>query len=114
MCRMSQQATMGRETPAAARQARRGGRHHYQGQGNPLTKGFKLAISEIVGDIFNTGQNCFAAQFTQSRKNITSDIQRTASDGGYLVVETIRTGKRQKIDLPPLADKTAPDTADLC
>ncbi len=40
------------------------------GAGGEATKGFKSAISKIAQDTFNTGQNKFAAQFTQSRKNV--------------------------------------------
>ena len=73
------------------------------------TKGSKSAISEIATDTFNTGQNKFAAQFTQSRKNIANYLQRTE---GYLVAETVRTGKQQIIDLPPAVDPNATDAED--
>ena len=53
-------------------------------------KGYKSAISEIATDTFNTGQNKFAAQFTQSRKNVANYLQRTSANEGYLVVETVR------------------------
>jgi hypothetical protein len=60
-------------------------------------KGFKSAISEIAQDTFHTGQNEFAAQFTQSCKNVANYLQCTASLEGYLVTETVRTGKKQLI-----------------
>jgi hypothetical protein len=46
-------------------------------------KGYKLAISEIAHDMFNTGQNKFAAQFMQPQKNIVNYLQRTLSAEGY-------------------------------
>jgi hypothetical protein len=58
-----------------------------------MTKGFKLVISEIAQDTFNTGQNKFAAQFTQLRKNVANDLQRTSASEGYLVAETVRSGR---------------------
>ena len=69
-------------------------------------------ISEITNDTFNTGQNRFTAQFTQSRKNVVNYLQRTASDEGYLVAETMRTGKLQTIVLPLPIDTTASDAED--
>ncbi len=63
--------------------------------------------------MFNTGQNKFVAQFTQSRKNVANFLQRTADNEGYLVVETVRTGKQQMIDLPPPIDGNDPNADDL-
>jgi hypothetical protein len=40
-------------------------------------------------------------------------LQRTANDKGYLVAETVRTGKQQTIDLPPPIDDNDPDAEDL-
>ncbi len=77
------------------------------------TKGFKLSISEIATDTFNTGQNKFAAQFTQSQKNVVTDLQRTLAFEGYLVAKTVRTGREQIIVLPLAVDPNAPDAADL-
>jgi hypothetical protein len=71
--------------------------------GDP-TKGLKLSISEIATDTFNTGQNKFAVQFTQSQKNITIYLQRTSAYKGYLVAKTVRTGREQIIPLPPAVD----------
>lgn len=39
-------------------------------------------------------------------------LQRTASDEGYLVSETMRTGKEQVIALPPATDALASDAED--
>ena len=74
-----------------------------------LTKGYKSAISEIATDTFNTGQNKFAAQFSQSRKNVANYLQRTSANEGYLVAETVRTGRAQIIELPPAVDPNAAD-----
>jgi hypothetical protein len=71
-------------------------------------KGYKLAISEIATDTFNTGQNKFAMQFTQSRKNVMNYLQRTSANKGYLVAETVRTGREQIIELPPPSIRTTP------
>jgi len=76
-------------------------------------KGFKSAISEIVQDTFNTGQNKFAAQFTQSCKNVANYLQRSSVSEGYLVTETVWTGRKQMIPLPAAVDANAPDAADL-
>ena len=75
-------------------------------------KAFKSAISEIAEDMFNTGQNKFAAQFTQSCKNVSNYLQRTLAYEGYLVAETVRTGKKQIIELPPDVDESAADAED--
>ena len=76
-------------------------------------KGFKLAISKIASNTFNTGQNKFAAQFTQSHKNVANYLQHTLGYKGYLVAETVRTGREQIIALPPAIDPNAADAADL-
>jgi len=62
---------------------------------------------------FNTGQNKFVAQFTQSRENVANFLQQTANEEGYLVAETVRTGKQQVIDLPPPIDGNDPNADDL-
>jgi hypothetical protein len=77
------------------------------------TKGFKSLISKIATDTFNTGQNKFAAQFTQSQKNVANYLQCTSAQEGYLVAKTVRTGREQIIALPPAVDPNAPDAADL-
>ncbi len=63
-------------------------------------KGYKSVISKIATDTFNTGQNKFAAQFTQSQKNVANYLQRTSASKGYLVAETVRSGREQIIELP--------------
>jgi methionine synthase II (cobalamin-independent) len=108
---MSQQAAAGRGAAAQGCGARRVARY-FGKKGDPPSKGFKSAISKIANDTFNTGQNRFAAQFTQSRKNVANYLQRTASDKGYLVAETVRTGKLQTIALPPPIDMLASDAKD--
>jgi hypothetical protein len=80
--------------------------------GDP-TKGFKSSISEIVTNTFNKGQNKFAVQFTQSRKNVANHLQCTLAYKGYLVAKTVRTGREQIIALPPAVNPNAPDAADL-
>jgi hypothetical protein len=37
-------------------------------------------------------KNHFAAQFTQSRKNVANYLQRTTVEERYLVAEMVRTG----------------------
>ncbi len=39
-------------------------------------------------------------------------LQRTAADEGYLVAETVRTGKEQIIALPPAVDPNGADADD--
>ncbi len=108
---MSQQAAAGRG--AAAQGCGTGRVAQYFGKkGDPPSKGFKSVISKIANDTFNTGQNQFMAQFTQSRKNVVNYLQRMASDEGYLVAETMRMGKLQTIVLPPPIDTTASNAED--
>jgi hypothetical protein len=38
-------------------------------------------------------------------------LQRTLAVEGYLVAETVRTGKKQTINLPPAINESAPDAA---
>ena len=72
-------------------------------------KAYKSSILGIEEHTFNTGQNTFAAQFTQSCENVANFLQQTAHDEGYLVAETVRTGKQQTIDLPPPINGNDPD-----
>jgi hypothetical protein len=76
-------------------------------------KSYKSAIAEIAQDTFNTGHNKFAAQFTQLQKNIANHLQRILVAKGYLVAQTVQTGKQQTIDLPLPVDPNAPDKANL-
>ena len=78
-----------------------------------VTKAYKSSIPGIEEHTFNTGQNKFAAQFTQLRENVANFLQRMANDEGYLVAETVRTGKQQTIDLPPPIDGNDPNVDDL-
>jgi hypothetical protein len=91
----------------------RGGkpRFQFQSNGNGTTKAFKLTIAEIANNTFNTGQNKFAVQFTQSRKNVVNYLQRT-SDEGYLVAQMVWTRERQIIKLPAAVDPNSPMAAD--
>ncbi len=107
---MSQQAAAGH---GAGRGGGRGPRYFCpQGGGGELTKGFKSAISEIAHETFNMGQNKFAAQFTQLRKNVANYLQHTASSEGYLVAKTVRMGKKQLIVLPPAVNENATNVKD--
>ena len=107
---MSQQATAGQGMPVAGLAGRAG--RFYGGQGDPPTKGFKSAISEIANETFNMGQNRFAAQLTQSRKNVVNYLQPTAADEGYLVAETFWTEKEQILALPLAVNPNAADADD--
>ena len=82
----------------------RGGRGYggggYIGRTPFISKAFKSPIVEITSDTLNMGQRKFAAQFTQSRKNIASYVQRSVGKEAFLVAQKIRTGVLQKIDLP--------------
>ena len=62
---------------------------------------------------FNTGQNKYAAQFALHREEVANYIQRTLPDEGYLVAQTIRSGTRQFIPLPPPVNVNDPDRDDL-
>ena len=113
LTKMSQQVAAGRGAGLVGRGG--GGRkpRYFPRARGEATKGFKSAISEIAQDTFNTGQNKFAVQFTQSRKNVANYLQRTSASEGYLVAETVRTGREQTIPLPAAVDASAPDAADL-
>ncbi len=104
---MSQQAAAGRVAPAGGREGK-GGRY-FKGQGDTPSKGFNSTISGIANNMFNMGKNYFAAQFTQSRKNVVNYLQWTAAEERYLVAETVRTGKVQAIALPLSVDPSAAD-----
>ena len=95
----------------------RGGRGYggggYRGRTPFLSKAFKSPIVEITSNTFNTGQSKFAAQFTQSRKNIASYVQRSVGKEAYLVAQTIRTVVLQTIDLPPPVPANDPEADDL-
>jgi hypothetical protein len=108
---MSQQA-------AAGQGARCGGgrklRYLPRGRGvDHSTKPFKSMISEIAEHTFNTGENKYAAQFTRSCEEVANYLQRTSAEEGYLVAETVQTGKQQLIPLPPPIDPNVEDKVDL-
>jgi hypothetical protein len=107
---MSQQSVAGQATPAGGHGGK-GGRY-FRGQGDPPSKGFKSSISKIANNTFNTRKNNFSTQFTQSRKNIANYLQRTATEEGYLVAETVRKGKTQPIAFPTPVDASAADVED--
>ena len=89
------------------------GSGRYRGQTPFVSKEFKSPIVEIASGTFNTGQSKFAAQFTQSRKNIASYTQRSVGKEAYLVAQTIRTGVLQTLDLPPPIPANDPEADDL-
>ena len=78
-----------------------------------MAEAYESPITEIAKYTFNTGENKFAAQFTESRERVAGYVQRSGMDESYLVAETIRTGMAQKINLPAAVDPNAPDKADL-
>ncbi len=53
------------------------------------------------------------AHFTESQKNVANYLQRLPAVEGYLVAETVRTGRKQTIKLPVPVDKNAPDKDNL-
>ena len=95
----------------------RGGRGYvgggYRGRTPFLSKAFKYPIVEIASNTFNTGQSKFAAQLTQSRKNIASYIHQIVGKEAYLVAQTIRVGVLQMIDPPPPVPANDPYSDDL-
>jgi hypothetical protein len=89
---MSQQAAAGR---GAGHCGRRKLKYYPQGGGKEaLAKAYESSIAEIANDTFNMGQNKFAAQFMQSRKNVSNYLQCTSMAEGYLVAEMVCTGKK--------------------
>ena len=94
----------GRQVKRDGREGRGGrgyGGRGYRGQTPFISKAFKYPIVEIASNTFNIGQSKFAAQFTQPRKE------------AYLVVQTIRMGVLQTIDLPPPITAKYPDVDEL-
>jgi hypothetical protein len=92
---MSQQAAAGRGAGRSG--GRRKGRYFPRGGGIKIVKLHKSAISKIAQDTFNTGHNKFAAQYSQSRENMANYLQRSSTAEGYLVAETVCTGRKQVI-----------------
>ena len=76
-------------------------------------RGAGPTITEIAKYTFNTGENKFAAQFTESRERVAGYIQRSGMEESSLVAETIRTGTVQTIALPAPVDVNTADKAVL-
>jgi hypothetical protein len=113
---MSQQAAIGRGGGRGGGGGKRPQRYFPRGRGGGATgpsKVYKSPIAEIAKHTFNTGENKFAAQFTESRERVAGYIQRAGMEESYLVAKTIRTAKAQTIALPPPVDANAQDKADL-
>jgi len=108
---MSQQSAAGR---GAGRGGSRKTRFIHRGGGDNLDKKpFRSSTAGIEKWTFNTGQNEYAAQFTLHREEVANYIQRTLANEGYLVAQTIRSGMKQSIVLPPPVDQNDPDKEDL-
>ena len=106
---MSQQAVAGQGAPIGCGGGRGTRNFRFHPRAGEATKEYKLAISKITTKSFNKGQNKFASQFTQLQKNIANYLQRTSANAGYLVAETVRTGREQIIKLSPAIDPNAAD-----
>ena len=78
-------AGCGRQVKKEGRGGQGYGGGGYRGQTPFVLKAFKPHIIEIASDTFNTSQRKFAAQFIQSRKNISSYIHRSIGKEEYLV-----------------------------
>ena len=110
---MSQQAVAGH---GAGRGGRRKPRYFPRKGGGNFTataKAYKSPITKIAKYTFNTGENKFAAQFTESQERVAGYVQRSGMDESYLVAERIRTRTAQTIMLPPPVDANAADKGDL-
>jgi hypothetical protein len=107
---MSQQAATGQGAGCGGRR-----KHRYFARGGCIdtVKPHKSAISEITINMLNTGYNKFVAQFMELQKNGANYLQWSLAAEGYLVAETVQTGKKQMIGLPPAVDKKALDKDDL-
>ena len=113
---MSQQAAIGQGGGHGGGGGKRLQRYFLQGRGGSaaaLNKAHELPITEIVKHTFNTGENNFAAQFTDLQERVAGYMQRGGMEESYLVAKTIRTGAAQTIALPPPVEANAPDKADL-
>ncbi len=109
---ISQQAAAGQGAPLGCGGGRATRNLRFHPRTGDATKGYKSAISKIATDTFNMGQNKFAAQFSQSQKNVANYLQRTSVSKGYLVAETVRSGREQIIELPPAIDPNAANADD--
>jgi len=77
-----------------------------------INKGVQVRDKQDRDGHLQHRENKFAAQFSQSRKNVANYLQRTSAKEGYLVAETVRTGRAQIIELPPAVDPNAADADD--
>ena len=103
---MSQQAVIGRGGGGGGKRPQR---YFPQGRGGGATapnKAYESPIAETTKHTFSTGENKFAAKFTELRERVAGYIQRGGMEESYLVAETIRTGKTQTIMLPPPSMQT--------
>ena len=107
---MSQQAAAGQ---GAGRGGGRKPRFILRGGGDNFDKPFRSTTVGIEKWTFNTGQNKYAAQFALHCEEVPNYIQRTLADKGYLVAQTIRSGTKQSISLPPPVDSNDPNKEDL-
>jgi hypothetical protein len=103
---MSQQAAAG----CGRGRGGRGKPRYYPQLGE--TKGFKSTISKIAHNTFNTRQDKFAVQFTQLQKNVVNYLQRTTVLEEYLVAKTMRTGRKQVINLQSAINPNEPELED--
>ena len=111
---MSQQIAAGRGGGRGdARKPRYFPRRGGGGGTGATTKAYESPITEISKYTFNTGENKFAVQFTESHERVAGYVQRSGMEESYLVAETIRTGTAQTIALPAAVDVNDPEKADL-
>ena len=57
------------------------------------SKAYKSTNSKIALHTFNTRQNKYAVQFTQSRDEVANYLQQASADERYLVTEMIQARK---------------------
>ena len=109
---MSQQDAAGQGAPMGCNDGQGTRNFSFYPLAGEAMKGYKSAISEIATETFNTGQNKFAAQFTQSQKIVANYLKHTSANKGYLVAKTVRTGREQIIKLPPAINPNAANADD--
>ena len=77
----------------------------------------KTYVSPVAGvenDTFNTGHSKFASQFKTSKRNVANFVQRSLTYEGHIVAKTIKTGKPQKVELPPTIPEGTTAEQRLC